>query len=198
MMLFKLLCVMATSAFLWGCVVAPFTAVEPGPVAVADMQINPQSTWNQAAPTLAPFSRKDAQVWTRDGMLLNRLLIIPAVPEGEAIFSVPSKTAALPVFRADMLPNEVEEMVESSMVKLLGEGDSTVSTANLRPTKFGERRGFMFDFTGRLTDGPDYKGVVGAAIANDKLYLIIYYGADPYYFEKHRDEAEAIIRSVRI
>lgn len=131
-------------------------------------------------------------------MLLNRLLLIPAVPDGEPIFSVPSKTVALPAFRADMLPNEIEELTESSMVKLLGEGSSTVSTSNLRPAKFGERRGVMFDFTGRLTDGPDYKGVVGAAVANDKLYLIIYYGADPYYFEKYRDEAEAIIRSARI
>jgi hypothetical protein len=182
---------------LGGCAV-PFTAVQPGPVAVADMEITPQSTWNQASSTMSPFARKDAQVWTHDGMLLNRLLIIPAVPEGEPIFRVPSETAALPVFRADMLPNEVEEMVESSMVKLLGEGESAVETSNLRPTKFGDRRAFMFDFVGKLTDGPDYKGVVGAAVVEDRLYLIVYFGADPYYFEKHRDEAEAIIRSARI
>jgi hypothetical protein len=56
----------------------------------------------------------------------------------------------------------------------------------------------MFDFTGKLTDGPDYKGVVGAAVAEDKLYLIVYFGADPYSFEKHRDEAEAIIRPAQI
>ena len=193
----RILAAAAVVMVLGGCA-APFTAVEPGPVAVANMQISPQATWNRAAATLAPFSRKDAEVWTRDGMLLNRLLIIPAVSDGESIFAVPGKTAALPVFRADMLPNEIEEMIESSMVKLLGEGDSTVSTSNLRPAKFGERRGVMFDFRGQLTDGPDYKGVVGSVVADEKLYVVIYFGADPYYFEKHRDEAEAIIKSARI
>lgn len=193
----RILLIALAALVLGGCTV-PFTAVEPGPVTVADMQFSTQATWNQAASTMSPFSRKDAQVWTRDGLLLNRLLIIPAVPAGEPIFSVPSKTAALPVFRTDMLPNEIEELVESSMVKLLGEGASTVSTSNLRPVKYGERRGVMFDFTGRLTDGPDYKGLVGSVVANDQLYLMIYFGADPHYFDKHRDEAEAMIRSVRI
>lgn len=31
-------------ALLGGCVAVPFTAVEPGPISVADMQISPQST----------------------------------------------------------------------------------------------------------------------------------------------------------
>lgn len=180
-----------------GCVTTPFTAVPSGPVAVGSLQVSPQSTWNRADRTQAPFARQDSQVWTQDGLLLNRLIIIPAVPDGEPIFSVASKTAALPVFRADMLPNEIEELAESSMVKLLGEGGSTVATANLRPVKFGERRGVMFDFTGQLTDGPDYQGVVGAFVADDKLYMMIYFGAAPYYYEKHRDEAESIIRSAR-
>jgi hypothetical protein len=182
---------------LGGCVV-PFTAVGPGPVTVSDMQVAPQSTWNQASAAQAAFARKESQVWTTDGLLLNRLILIPAVPEGEAIFSIASETIALPVFEADMLPNELEELTESSMVKLLGEGDSAVETENLRPLKFGEQRGVMFDFNARLTDGPDYRGVVGAFIQADKLYMIIYVGADPYYFEKGRDEAEAIIRSARV
>jgi hypothetical protein len=184
-------------ASLTGCVV-PFTAVGPGPVEVGAMQVSPQSTWNQADRARSPFARKDSKVWTQDGLALNRLIIIPAVPDGEPIFSVSSKTAALPVFRADMLPNELQEMTESSMVKLLGEGESTVDTANLRPTKFGERRGVMFDFTGRLTEGPDYQGVVGAFIADEQLYMVIYLAAVPYYFEKHRDEAESIIRSASL
>jgi hypothetical protein len=186
----------AMAAFLGGCVV-PFTAVPPGPVAVGAMEVTPQTTWNQASRAQTPFARKETQVWTQDGMLLNRLIIIPAVADGEPIFSVPSESAALPVFRADMLPNEIEELSESSIVELLGEGEGRVETANLRPVKFGERRGVMFDLTGRLTDGPDYKGVVGAFVAEDKLYMVIYLAADPYYYERHRDEAEAIIRSAR-
>lgn len=182
---------------LGGCQVMPYSAVYAGSAQVGDMQIETQSTWNRVASNRTPFAREDAQVWTHDGELLNRLILIPGVGDGEAIFDVPSETAALPIFRADMLPNELEQLVESSMVKALGEGDSAVETENLRPARFGEQRGVMFDFTGQLTDGPDYRGLVGAFVSSDRLYVVIYLGADPHYFDKHRAEAEAIILSAR-
>jgi len=34
--------------------------------------------------------------------------------------------------------------------------------------------------------------------ADEKLYVIWYFAADPYYFDKHRDVAEAVIRSARL
>ncbi len=125
-------------------------------------------------------------------------MIIPAVPSGDSIFKPGSKDAALPVFDSDMLPNEIEELTESSIVKLFGEGEVAVETSNLRPHKFGETDGFMFDMEVTVSDGPDYGGITGAFVADDKLYLIVYLGARPYYFEKHRDEALAIIRGARI
>ncbi len=180
-----------------GCQVPPYTPVYAGPAQVGDLQVSPESTWNRIAPKYTPLARETAQVWTHDGELLNRLMLIPAVGDGEPIFSAPNDAVALPVFRADMLPNEIEELVQSSMTKLLGEGESTVHTENLRPAKFGEQRGVMFDFTSRLTEGPDYRGLVGAFVASEQLYVIIYLGADPHYFAKHRAEAEAIILSAR-
>jgi len=49
-----------------------------------------------------------------------------------------------------------------------------------------------------LTDGPDYGAIAGGFVADSKLYLIVFLGAKPYYFEKHRDEVLAIIRGARI
>ena len=56
----------------------------------------------------------------------------------------------------------------------------------------------MFDITATITDSPTQNGVVGAFIADDRLYMVVYMAAVPYYFEKHRDAAMAIIESARL
>ena len=97
-----------------------------------------------------------------------------------------------------MLPNEIEELVESSIVKLYGEGQSAVSTSGLRPQGFGQDGGFMFDITAAVTESPDYRGLVGAFIVDDTLYLILFLAADPHYYDKHLASADAIIRSATL
>lgn len=181
-----------------GCVATTFTMVAPGIVSVESLQVSPDNAWNLAPPMLSPASRKNTQVWTQDGLLLDRLIIIPGVADGETIFEDDRRDAALPVFRATMLPNEIEELTESSIVKLFGEGGASVSTANLRPHRFGEHRGILFNLDIAVSDGPDYRGLVGSFIADDTLYMMLYFGAEPYYYEKHLAEAEAIITGARL
>lgn len=176
---------------LHGCIA--FTAVVPGDIPVSGMVVQTSDTWNQAPRELTRLSRPDAKTWTRDGTLLDRLLIIPAVPGGEPIFHQFSQSQALPVFQSDMLPNEIEELVESSIVKLFGEGAASVTTSALRPHEFGAHRGIMFDLSLSLSDGPDYRGITSAAVVDGKLYLIIFLAAEPYYYEKHIDEVMRIM-----
>ena len=145
-----------------------------------------------------PAAREGTQTWTQDGLLLDRLVLIPGVADGESLLVSQSESAALPTFRKDMLPNEIEELMESTLVKYFGEGNAAVSTANLRPQTFGEQRGVMFDIAARLTDSPDYKGTVGAFIADDKLYSVWYIAAEPHYYGKHSDRANAIIESAAL
>lgn len=177
---------------LGGCVMG-YTLVAPGTIDLDGLQVNTGTAWNLAPPVSSPAARKNAQVWTQDGLLLDRLVIIPGVPDGEAIVVNRQKDAALPVFRADMLPNEIEELTESSIVKLFGEGGVSVDTSNLRPHRFGEHRGILFNLDVAVSDGPDYKGLVGSFIVDDMLYMMLYFGAVPYYYEKHLAEAEAVI-----
>jgi len=179
-----------------GCASMSYTLVAPGTVNVGDLQVAAAQSWNRA-PTGTTASRKDAQVWTRDGMLLDRLIMIPAVPDGQPIFQTNDKQAALPPFRSDMLPNELEELTESSITKLFGEGEASVETSNLRPQRFGEDRGVMFNMDIKVTDSPDYRGLAGAFVADGKLYLMMYIAADPYYYEKHRADAEALIAGAK-
>lgn len=186
----------AIAAATGGCVA--YSLVEPGPVVVEALELHPVSAWNLAPAYSTPLARDDAAVWTRDGLLLDRLIIIPAVPDGEPIFKDDEGFAALPVFRANMLPNELAELTESSIAKLFGEGSASVGTANLRPHRYGDQNGILLDVDAALTDGPDYKGLAGAFIAEDRLYVMLYIAAVPYYYDRHLREAEAIIEGARL
>ena len=180
-----------------GCVTG-YTLVEPGVQSFGDMRVTVGDDWNLAPARFTPSSRKQSRTWTQDGLLLDRVSIIPAVADGETLFVSHSKSAALPVFHADMLPNEIEELVESSIVKLYGEGQSAVSTSNLRPQGFGEDGGFMFDIEAAITESPDYRGSVGAFVVDEKLYMVLFLAAEPHYFNKHAERADSIIKSATL
>lgn len=185
------------SVVLGGCVMS-YTLVAPGAVDLTGLRVHPGVAWNLAPSSVSPSSRKTTQVWTQDGLLLDRLIIIPGVPNGETVFVSPRNDAALPVFRADMLPNEIEELTESSIVKLFGEGGVSVSTGNLRPHRYGDQRGILFNLEISVSDGPDYKGLAGSFTAADSLFLMLYFGAEPHYYEKHLAEAERVITGARL
>ena len=180
-----------------GCVVS-YALVAPGTVDLTGLRVDTGVAWNLAPHAVSPAARKDTQVWTRDGLLLDRLMIIPGVPAGETVVVSPRNDAALPVFRSGMLPNEIEELTESSIVKLFGEGGVAVSTRNLRPHRYGDNRGILFNLDVTVSDGPDYKGLAGAFIDSDTLYLMLFFGAEPHYYDKHIADAERVITSARL
>jgi len=142
---------LAVVATLAGCAIG-YKLVPPGVNTAQDLQVNAGGGWNLAPAGFTIGSRKGAQTWTQDGLALNRLVLIPAVADGETLLVDRRDSAALPTFRKGMLPNEIEELVESTLVKYFGEGNATVSTANLRPQAFGDQRGVMFDITAKLSD----------------------------------------------
>jgi len=182
--------------FFTGCV--SYAAVGPGELTYNGLSLQTGDSWNQAPREFTPAARTESKVLTQNGTLLDRIMIIPAVPGGEALFRQLSKSQALPVFESNMLPNEIEELTESSIVKLFGEGGAVVETANLRPHRYGNNRGVLFDMDVTVSDGPDYKGFAGALVVTEKLYLIFFLGAEPYYYEKYRDEALKIIKNARV
>ena len=179
-----------------GCVATPYTLVAPGSIDAGSLTVTAVDSWNQSSTSIS--RRDDSLLWTRDGLLLDRLIIIPDVVDGEPLFEVRDESAALPPFQSDMLPNEIAELVESSIVKIFGEGEVSVETSGLRPEKFGPDTGMLFDLAVEVSDGPNYRGLTGAFISNEKLYLVIFLGAQPYYFDKHRESAEKLIKSARV
>lgn len=191
------LALMTIALYLQGCVTTGYTLVVPGAATIGDLSVNASAGYNLTPALSLPVQRKGAQTWTQDGLLLDRLTFIPSVADGETLLISRQKDAALPVFRKDMLPNEIEELVESTIVKEFGEGNAVVSTSALRPHRYGELPGILFNVSATVTESPEYKGIVGAFIADELLYVMWYFAAEPYYFEKHRVAAEAIIMSAR-
>jgi hypothetical protein len=175
-----------------------YSAVKPGTVQVGALQVDPSMIWSAVPNVSGGYTNRQTQVWTQDGLLLNRIIIVPGIADGKPIFKQASESQALPVFESDMLANEVEELVESSIVKLFGEGQVAVRTENLRPNRFGANRGFLFNIVVSVSDGPDYRGLTGAFVHEEQLYLLMYFGAEPYYYEKRLEEAESLIKSARI
>jgi len=181
---------------LTGCIA--YSAVGPGELSYGALQVQTGDAWNQAPKEFTRFARPESVIWTQNGTRLDRIMIIPAVPGGEPLFRQNSKSEALPVFESNMLPNEIEELTESSIVKLFGEGGAVVETTNLRPHRYGDNRGILFDLKIKVSNGPDYQGIVGALIVDKKLYLIFFLGAEPYYYKKYLAEALKIIESARV
>ena len=194
---FGILVLLVAAVVVSGCV-PTYALVQSGPVVFNDLQVNATGGWNQAPPAFSPSMRKGAAVWTQDGPLLDRLIIIPGVPDGETLIRSPRESTALPVFRKDMLPNEIEELAESTFVKYFGEGNAAITTRNLRPHRFGKHAGVMFNVDASVSESPDYRGTVGAFIANEKLYMLYYLGAIPHYYDIHAADAEAVIQSATL
>ena len=190
--------IMLTLSFLVTGCMPQYVAVSPGATSYNGLKIHTGQAWNLAPAEVTPMSRETSKVWTQDGILLDRIMIIPGVPSGESLFLAKTDDQALPVFKSDMLPNEIEELTESSIVKLFREGQVAVETSNLRPHKFGDNNGILFDMNVTVSDGPNYRGMAGALVVKEKLYVILFLGAEPYYFEKHMDEAIVIIKGSRV
>jgi hypothetical protein len=191
-------CLAALALTLAGCETLSYSLVPVGSRQVGNLEFNVAGDWNSVPSMMTPFAREDAQIWTRNGILLDRFFVIPAVKDGEPLFKQAKQSEALPLFRAGMLPNELMELMESSVVKLFGEGNAVVATDNLRPYRFGAIPGVLFDFEATVAEGPNYKGVVGMIKVEDTLYVLMYMGADPYYFDKSLPDATSQIQSARL
>ncbi len=75
-----------------GCVA--YTVVTPGPVTVGAMTVDTAEMWNAAPGGTSAANNPNTQIWTSDGLLLDRIVIIPGVPDGQTIFSY-----AMPIAR---------------------------------------------------------------------------------------------------
>lgn len=183
---------------LGGCVSTQFKAVTAGQLALGGLEVETvDPLWNKAPQVLTGHLHKGSELWTRDGLLLDYLLLVPGIDDGKAVFRSRSESLVYPPFRKDMLPNEIVELTESSLVKLNGAG-VVVTSSGLRPYRLGEHRAVMFDL--ELTSGeePRRLGRAVAFVKDEQLYLMLYVATKVHYFEKHWQQALATMQSARV
>ena len=180
------LCV-ALVLLLPGC--AAYSLVPPGSHSVKGISVTAETSWNKA-PTASGRT-----IWTANGLSLDSVTFFEGIQNEKPLYNL-SKKAELPVFRSDMLPNEIVEVFESTVAKMV---NSTVhNTANLRPADFGGVTGFQFDYSYIGGDNVPRKGMAAGAVRDGKLYMIAYEGAATHYYDLHKAEAERMIAGARL
>ncbi len=165
-----------------------YSLVEPRTRTVADLYtVEPQIPWSSV-------TDGSWEVWTVDGPSLEALQFLTGLGDGQPLFR--SKDDAKRVkFRKGMTASEIVELVVDSLSAV---GAEKVTAIGLRPEKFAGVDGFRFDLKFQTKNGLDKQGVVVGALAKERLYLIMYSGLAQHYFSKHREDAERVIRSVRL
>lgn len=196
--------------FIGGC--THYTAVPAERRAIGDLySVKSNITWSQA-------DEGGIQVWTIDGPLLEALRFV-TLKDGDTLFPAADKDDKLPRFRAHMTPNEVVEFFAASLKSVSGGVDthqlargmahpagiragsinaSTLDVKNLRPADFSRLPGFRFDFSFLSKEGLERQGIAFGSIHEGKLFLMVYTGTKEYYFDKHKQDVEAIFSSVQL
>jgi hypothetical protein len=174
-----------------GC--ASVTKMESGTQALGDrLVLTLEGAWNHVnAPGLGP-----AQVWTMEGLPLDRLLIYPGIKDGEAIHASGggAKRKDL-VFRSGMQADQVVALFEGM---LTGDG-SSFKLVKLEPAAFGGEKGYRFEYAlVRRGDGVQLSGVGYAAVSKGELFALVYQAPRMTFFARHKDRVESIARSARV
>jgi hypothetical protein len=187
----------STIVFLASCVSTQYTLVDAGQNAVGELGVTvTDAGWNRAPEILTGFLHAGGEMWTRDGILLDRLILVSGVATDGTVFKSSSKTLVYPAFKSNMLPNEVAELIQATLAKYYG-AQNLVENSGMRPTRLGKTRAFMFDVKITGTEIPEHHGRVTAFIEDGELNVMIFLATHLHYFEKHWAEAQAVMNSAR-
>ncbi len=152
--------------------------------------VQPTETWNGLNKN---FFSSVSEQWTADGVGLNVIEFWHDIGNDQPLYE--RRTIEFPKFRADMRATDVQELFVSSTTKV---GAENVEAKNLRPAKFGQADGFRFELTFTTQSGLRMRQVVLAAIVEEKLQAIAYWGAEAHYFGAHTEEVEQIMASIQL
>jgi len=180
----------ATFALLAAC--AGERLVQPG-VASANggIVVDTPIAWSRFA-----FPRYE--IWTIDGIPLNRLYIVPAVKNGEHVFlerRVNAKHPDAPAFRTGMRAEEIRDIVLDALTET---GAVDIRSEGLRPARFGSADGLRFEFSASTAAGLRYRGMVLAAAHGDELTFLLWMAPAEFYYGRDAASVAHILDSARI
>jgi len=159
-------------------------------IEVFDMTLDTGLDW-------ARIKRPRQELWTIDGMPLNRFVVISGIKPNEHVFLLTRERARKPDgpwYRPGMRPDEIRDVV----LDALREGGwSNVQSSNLRPANFGSVAGLRFDAVLTEKNGLIYKGTFGAAEHNGRLTQFFWMAPAEYYYDRDIVAVNKMIDSIR-
>lgn len=174
-----------------------YTIVYPNIAAgpVGGLQVSPDTAWNRAPKGAADTAF--SQVWTLNGEGLDRVVLIGGARDGESIVRQKARASAqVPVFRANMAAQDVVSIIESYY--RIGAGAQDFRPHGLAPQVFAGRPGFGFEYDYTLADSVRRKGRAAGAIADGRLYLVLFDAAATHYFAAASPGVARLVATARL
>jgi len=185
-------------ALIAACATNQYVSVVPGVTSFGQMRVTIGEGWLRAPASLIPEELSLSRTLTRENLEQDRLMIIPGVSDGEAIFQDRNDASSLPFFAENMNPEQIAAMVGQSMQRTLWNGNATVAIKDARDHGYHGIAGFVFDLEVNMSSGPDHKGAAGGFVYEDRLYVIIYSAEYPEYFDRRIDDVRHLIDSTTV
>ncbi len=170
-----MLMLFAVIALLAGC--GGGRLVQPGNASANGIAFDTPIAWSR-------FEFPRYQIWTIDGIPLNRLYIVPSVKSGEHVFlerRVSSDRPDAPAFHTGMHAEEIRDIVLDALTET---GAVNIQSEGLRPARFGDVDGLRFEFKASTNAGLQYRGMVVAAARSDRLSFILWMAPAEYYYDR--------------
>lgn len=162
-----------------------------GDVTVFDMVMTSGLDWSR-------IRGHRSEVWTIDGVQLNRLLIFSRIRPNEDIFQRARERKSRPDglwYRPGMRLDELESLIADGFN--IQNGWTGVRTANLRPHTFGSAEGIRFDIEATSISGLIYKGTIAAAERDGRLNVIVWVAPKEYYHGRDVAAVESMLDGMR-
>ncbi len=155
-----------------------------------DMRLDSSLDW-------ARIKSRRSELWTIDGVGLNRLLIFSKVKPGEHVFQVVRERKSRPDgpwYRAGMRLDELQKLVADGFIDQQWVG---IETTNLRPHNFGTVEGIRFDVEMTNPDGLIYKGTAAVVERNSFLNVLVWIAPKEYYHGRDVAAVDTMLDGMR-
>ena len=180
---------------LTGCVPG-YTLVKPEITYVGGdvMTVRPGSAWNMVPSSLNQTEWEE--VWTKNGPLLETIAFIGGLPDGKSVIVQNKKDdRQVPVFHADMTPQDLTSMIEASYrVK----GVTVFNIKSVDPTDFLGGTGLRVRYNYAPSSGITKKGSAVLRVVGKKLYVMKLEGVASHYFDAAVPEFDRLVASAAL
>jgi hypothetical protein len=168
---------------------------DSGVVALGKMRVTIGPGWQRVPDKDVPEKQGWLRVYSRDGLGTDRLILVPSVGPGDALFRDVNGTG-VPVYQGGASDADIASFVAASLQAVLWDGGATIEASNVRPHGFTGIPGFLCDLEADVPSAANQRGMVGAFVYEDRLYVTVFLAEAPGAYERHREDAQAVVESM--